>query len=138
MGSGGATGGGLRHHSGGILRTASRHPRRCARLQALSRSPPYSSEFAVLGLSPFASASDVKRAYKRLALKYHPDVIRGETGHEKEETFKEIKSAYESLMAKLEGESAQPSGGHGDHDEWDEWDEWMGFEGGTPIFFTPS
>ncbi|KAL9250135.1 V-type proton ATPase subunit G-like protein [Drosera capensis] len=51
--------------------------------------------YAVLGLSPFASKLDVKRAYKRLALKHHPDVVRSGTVVEKVETFQEIKLAYE-------------------------------------------
>nr|XP_018678257.1 PREDICTED: chaperone protein DnaJ isoform X1 [Musa acuminata subsp. malaccensis] len=67
---------------------------RCLRIPA--RSLPIADEFAALGLTPFASRCDVKRAYKRLALKYHPDVVRGDNGGgEKDETFREIKSAYE-------------------------------------------
>ena len=58
----------------------------------------YSCNISILGLSPLASTNVVKRAYKRLALKYHPEVNRGETKKEKEEVIKEIKSTYESLM----------------------------------------
>ncbi|CAL9113425.1 unnamed protein product [Musa textilis] len=77
---------------------------RCLRIPA--RSLPFAGEFAALGLTPLASRCDVKRAYKRLALKYHPDVVRWDNGGgEKDETFREIKSAYESLMAKFEEES---------------------------------
>ncbi|CAD5182402.1 unnamed protein product [Musa acuminata subsp. malaccensis] len=109
---------------------------RCLRIPA--RSLPIADEFAALGLTPFASRCDVKRAYKRLALKYHPDVVRGDNGGgEKDETFREIKSAYESLMAKFEEESnSDVVDGYGD--EWDEWDEWMGFEGGFPVVCNPS
>ncbi|MCL7026335.1 hypothetical protein MKW94_019446, partial [Papaver nudicaule] len=67
---------------------------RCLRFP--TRSLPYSDEFSLLGLTPYASKADVKHAYKRLALKYHPDVVKaGENLNEKHETFKEIKSAYE-------------------------------------------
>ncbi|CAL9173597.1 unnamed protein product [Musa hybrid cultivar] len=110
---------------------------RCLRIPA--RSLPIADEFAALGLTPFASRCDVKRAYKRLALKYHPDVVRGDNGggEKKDETFREIKSAYESLMAKFEEESnSDVVDGYGD--EWDEWDEWMGFEGGFPVVCNPS
>ncbi|MQM01472.1 hypothetical protein Taro_034227 [Colocasia esculenta] len=137
LGSRGGGGGGMGHRGNGILPPARRAPgRRSLRLPAAPpRSVPYSTEFAVLGLTPFASPSDVKHAYKRLALKYHPDVIRAESGQDKEETFKDIKSAYESLMVKFEEETAVSNGYTADYDEWDEWDEWMGFEGGTPVLY---
>ncbi|MCL7047899.1 hypothetical protein MKW94_011358, partial [Papaver nudicaule] len=40
---------------------------RCLRFP--TRSLPYSDEFSLLGLTPYASKADVKHAYKRLALK---------------------------------------------------------------------
>ncbi|WOL14265.1 chaperone protein dnaJ 8, chloroplastic isoform X2 [Canna indica] len=108
--------------------------RRCVRMPA--RSLPFAGEFAALGLTPFASRSDVKRAYKRLALKYHPDVIRGDI-QGKDNTFTEIKSAYESLMVKFEEDNRlMVDDGYGD--EWEEWDEWMGFEGGLPVVHNAS
>ncbi|XP_010521153.1 PREDICTED: uncharacterized protein LOC104800125 isoform X2 [Tarenaya hassleriana] len=92
-------------------------------------SPPEISHYTVLGLTPLATKSDVKRAYKRLALKYHPDVHKGP-----ENNFKEIKSAYESLMQKLEEEEEEI---REDFDEYEEWEEWMGFEGGVPVLHGP-
>ncbi|KAL9234613.1 hypothetical protein vseg_009467 [Gypsophila vaccaria] len=91
------------------------------------------NDYAVLGLTPFASKSDVKFAYKRLALKYHPDVIKGEFVGEKNQTFREIKSAYESIMQKLEEEEQLQT--LQSYDEFEEWDEWMGFEGGMPASY---
>ncbi|KAI3918383.1 hypothetical protein MKX01_041703, partial [Papaver californicum] len=71
---------------------------RCSRFPI--RCLPFSDEFSLLGLTPYASKADVKHAYKRLALKYHPDVVKaGENLNEKQETFKEIKSAYELHLA---------------------------------------
>ncbi len=51
--------------------------------------------YEVLGLSRDAGEREIKKAYKRLAMKYHPDRTQGDK--EKEETFKEIKEAYEVL-----------------------------------------
>lgn len=50
--------------------------------------------YEVLGLSKSASADDIKRAYRKLALQYHPD--RNKT-KEAEEKFKEVTRAYEVL-----------------------------------------
>lgn len=49
----------------------------------------------VLGLSPGASEDDIKKAYKKLALEYHPD--RHPDDKKAEEKFKEINVAYDTL-----------------------------------------
>ncbi|MBG3013344.1 molecular chaperone DnaJ [Proteus faecis] len=51
--------------------------------------------YEVLGLSKTADEKEIKRAYKRLAMKYHPDRNQGDK--ESEIKFKEIKEAYEIL-----------------------------------------
>ncbi|MER2493586.1 molecular chaperone DnaJ [Catenovulum sediminis] len=51
--------------------------------------------YEVLGLDKGAGERDIKKAYKRLAMKYHPDRTKGDK--ESEEKFKEIKEAYEVL-----------------------------------------
>ncbi|MEQ4936074.1 molecular chaperone DnaJ [Proteus terrae] len=51
--------------------------------------------YEVLGLSKAADEKEIKRAYKRLAMKYHPDRNQGDK--ESEAKFKEIKEAYEIL-----------------------------------------
>ncbi len=51
--------------------------------------------YEVLGLKKGASEQDIKRAYKRLASKHHPDKNQG--SKEAEEKFKEIQEAYEVL-----------------------------------------
>lgn len=51
--------------------------------------------YAVLGVSRSASADDIKRAFRKLARKYHPDVNPGDKAAEAK--FKEISEAYEVL-----------------------------------------
>lgn len=51
--------------------------------------------YEVLGVAKDAGEREIKKAYKRLAMKYHPDRTNGDKA--KEETFKEIKEAYEIL-----------------------------------------
>jgi DnaJ family protein C protein 7 len=52
--------------------------------------------YKILGVSKDASESEIKKAYRKLAIQYHPDKNRdGEAGDEK---FKEIGEAYETLI----------------------------------------
>ncbi len=51
--------------------------------------------YEVLGVGRDASERDIKKAYKRLAMKYHPDRNPGDK--EAEASFKEVKEAYEIL-----------------------------------------
>jgi len=51
--------------------------------------------YEVLGVEKSASADDIKRAYRRLAIKFHPDKNPGDT--EAETKFKECAEAYEVL-----------------------------------------
>ena len=51
--------------------------------------------YEVLGVDRNASAADIKKAYRRLAMKYHPDRNGGDK--EAEAKFKEVGEAYEVL-----------------------------------------
>ncbi|XP_071723465.1 chaperone protein dnaJ 8, chloroplastic-like [Rutidosis leptorrhynchoides] len=88
-----------------------------------------------------ASESDVKKAFRRLALQYHPDVCRGGNCGVQ---FNQINEAYDIVMSKLREEPEEsteyqsygpsdqgidePLWGMDDPD-WDMWEEWMGWEG---------
>lgn len=51
--------------------------------------------YEILGTAKNASEAELKKAYRRLAMKYHPDRNAGDT--EAETRFKEVKEAYEIL-----------------------------------------
>ncbi len=54
----------------------------------------YRDYYSVLGVARDAAADDIKRAYRRLARKYHPDVSKEPDAEEK---FKQLQEAYEVL-----------------------------------------
>jgi DnaJ-class molecular chaperone len=57
--------------------------------------------YEILGLAKNSSDDEIKKAYRQLASKYHPDKISGADGSpekkQAEEKFKEVKEAYETL-----------------------------------------
>ena len=53
--------------------------------------------YEVLGVERGASAADLKKAYRRLAMKHHPDRNQDDAGAE--DLFKEAKEAYEVLRS---------------------------------------
>ncbi len=64
--------------------------------------------YKVLGVNPDASDEEVKRAYRRLAKKYHPDLNPGD--QEAARKMQEVNAAYEQIK---NPEKAAPSGGYG-------------------------
>jgi curved DNA-binding protein len=54
----------------------------------------YKDYYAVLGLARGASEDEIKKAYRRLARKYHPDVSKEPDAEEK---FKDVAEAYQTL-----------------------------------------
>ncbi|HEX7952168.1 MAG TPA: DnaJ domain-containing protein, partial [Burkholderiales bacterium] len=55
----------------------------------------YKDYYEILGVARDASADDIKKAYRKLAMQYHPD--RNGGAKEAEEKFKEITEAYDVL-----------------------------------------
>lgn len=81
---------------------------------------PNKDYYGVLGVSREASETEIKKAYKKLAMKFHPDKNPG--SEIALARFKEIKQAYEILSNKEKrrqydqfGHSAFEGGGHSGH-----------------------
>ncbi len=71
--------------------------------------------YSVLGVSPNASDEEVKKAYRELARKYHPDnYLNNPLADLAEEKMKEINEAYDTITKQRSGGySGSSSGGYG-------------------------
>jgi len=67
--------------------------------------------YEVLGVPKNASEDEIKKAYRKLAMKYHPDRNQGDSGKDAEAHFKEAKEAYE-MLSDSEKRSAYDQFGH--------------------------
>lgn len=68
--------------------------------------------YKVLGVTRNASEDDIKKAYRKLSRKYHPDAnINNPNAAQAEERFKQINQAYDQIMKERE---QGYSGGYGD------------------------
>ena len=67
--------------------------------------------YEVLGVAKNASEDDIKKAYRKLAMKYHPDRNQGDEAKKAEERFKEAKEAYE-MLSDAQKRSAYDQFGH--------------------------
>ncbi|KAG1327539.1 chaperone protein dnaJ 8, chloroplastic [Cocos nucifera] len=99
-------------------------------------------QYRALRIEPGASEEEVKKAYRQLALRYHPDVCKGSNCGVQ---FHRINEAYDIVMSSLrqaeeerkqlesqewsdDGYGYEPMRGMCDP-SWDLWEEWMGWEG---------
>lgn len=86
----------------------------------------YKDYYAVLGVRRKASAEDVKKAYRKLARKYHPDVNDGDAAAE--QRFKEISEAYAVLSDEAKRRTYDKFGAQwqqyeqsGQNFDWSQW-----------------
>lgn len=101
--------------------------------------------YEILGVDRGVSEDELKRAYRKLAVKFHPDKNPGD--HEAEEKFKELGEAYDVLMDPQKraaydryGHAAFQQGGMGGggggfHDPFDLFREVFGAGGGSGGIF---
>jgi len=82
-----------------------------------TQNPVAKDYYGILGVGRDATDDDIKRAYRKLARQYHPDVNPDPAAHEK---FKDINAAYEVLsddqkrqIVDLGGDPLAPGGGGG-------------------------
>ena len=67
--------------------------------------------YRILGVSPSASDDEVKKAYRNLSRKYHPDAnINNPNKDQAEARFKEVQQAYQQIMHEREYGSSGSGG----------------------------
>jgi curved DNA-binding protein len=88
----------------------------------------YRDYYKILSVPRFASADEIKKSYRKLAMQYHPDRNPGDK--QAEDSFKEINEAYQVLSdtqkrARYDqlGESYSQAQQNGQSDNFD-WDRW--------------
>ena len=80
--------------------------------------------YKTLGLDKSASAEEIKKAYRKMAMKYHPDHTKGDKTAE--ETFKQISEAYAVLSDKEKRKQYDTFGSSGFHQRYSQEDIFKG------------
>ena len=72
--------------------------------------------YEILGIAKTATVDEIKRAYRTLALKYHPDRVPADQKKEAEEKFKELSEAY-AVLSDQKKRSVYDQYGHAGFDQ---------------------
>jgi curved DNA-binding protein len=82
--------------------------------------------YKILGVNKSASVDEIKKAYRKLAMKYHPDHTKGDKNAE--EKFKSISEAYAVLSDKEKRQQYDTYGSAGFHQKFSQEDIFRGFD----------
>lgn len=82
--------------------------------------------YKILGVDKNAKTEDIKKAYRKLALKYHPDRTKGDK--DAEEKFKKISEAYAVLSDKEKRQQYDTFGASGFQERYSQEDIFQGFD----------
>lgn len=85
-----------------------------------------SDYYRILGVEKSASESDIKKAYRKLAMKYHPDHTKGDKTAE--EKFKKISEAYAVLSDKEKRQQYDTYGSSDFHQRFSQEDIFRNFD----------
>ena len=104
--------------------------------------------YKILGVEKTASDDVIKKSYRKLAMKYHPDHYQGDDKQEAEETFKKISEAYAVLKDNEKRSQYDKFGASGFQQRYSQEDIFQGFDfsdilkefgfGGSHTFGGPS
>ena len=82
--------------------------------------------YSVLGVTRGATDREIKKAYRTLSRKYHPDSYSDESQKNwAEEKFREVQEAYNQIVNERSGKTNQSYGGYGDGGEYTEEDQYL-------------
>lgn len=84
--------------------------------------------YKILGVQKDAGSEEIKKAYRKLAMKYHPDHTKGDKGGE--EKFKKISEAYAVLSDKEKRKEYDTFGSEGFRQRFSQEDIFRGFDFG--------
>lgn len=87
---------------------------------------PEKEYYKILGVDKKASEEEIKKAYRKLAMKYHPDRNKGDK--KAEEKFKELSEAYAVLSDKEKRKQYDTVGSAGFHQRYSQEDIFQGFD----------
>ena len=82
--------------------------------------------YKILGVNKNTSDDEIKKTYRKLAMKYHPDHTKGDKAAE--EKFKEISEAYAVLSDKEKRQQYDTFGSTGFHQRYSQEDIFQGFD----------